>query len=76
MMVRKRRNQPSHKNITLCILMAVEDNSLLILLYVSMLFFFKPNCDFILVNVYFMTEKKNKIYFFIEGCNYQNIDKE
>jgi hypothetical protein len=31
-------NQPSHKNITLCTLMAVEGNSLLILLYVSMLF--------------------------------------
>jgi hypothetical protein len=39
MMVRKRRNQPSHKNITLCTLMAVEGNSLLILLYLSMFFF-------------------------------------
>jgi hypothetical protein len=39
-------------------------------------FFFKPNCDFILVNVYFMTEKKIKINFFIEGRNHQNIDKE
>jgi hypothetical protein len=56
--------------------MAVEGNSLLILLYVSMFFFFKPNCDFILVNVYFMTEKKIKINFFIEGRNHQNIDKE
>jgi hypothetical protein len=32
-------NQPSHKNITLCTLMAVEGNSLLILLYLSMFFF-------------------------------------